>query len=83
MRLIYIPIFIFVFLVGYLIGCYRSSKPDGTLFTGYDDDGKGWVGVKFYDPNEVFSKEQVCLDVKHYDNLRGNYKSFSEKEDSK
>jgi len=85
MKTIYIPILALVFLIGYLIGNYRSRKSDGVLYveTVQDDEDKcTWLGMKIYDTNGICSKDQVQLDIKHIEPRR-NYTPFSEKEDSK
>ena len=85
MKAIYIPIFALVFLIGYLIGSYRSGKSDGVLYveTVQDDENKcTWLGMKIYDTNGIYSKDQVQLDIKRIEPRR-NYTPFSEKEDSK
>ena len=77
MNAIYIPILAQVFLIGYLIGCYKPRKSDGVLYVNPDAAEKcTWLGMKIYDTNNIYFKKQVQLDVKQSEESRKDYKSY-------
>ena len=81
MNVIYIPILALVFLIGYLIGCYKPRKSDGVLYVGLDNVEKcTLLGMKIYGASNIYSKNQVHLDVKQSEEFRKDYKSYSEED---
>lgn len=81
MNVIYIPILALVFLIGYFIGCYKPRKSDGILYVNPDNEEKcTWLGMKIYDASNIYSKNQVHLDVKQSEEFRKDYKSYSEED---
>lgn len=77
MEILYILIGVFLFVLGYLLGAWKAtSKIDGHLYAGIDPDGDvRWLGMKLSDPENVYSKNYVLLDV-----IRKDYKSYSEED---